>query len=157
MNAVTREQYVHTAGMVHAVAPRYGAALPAGATQLLAKQPFDPDDAPVRLAFPKFTVAHDGKRWQITPPAGDLSQDDINRWIDSWRHAAALRTELYEAAGGERPQERVEIALRSGKSVTLQVLQTSPELVLGRPDEKLRYHFSGEAAKRLLSPPGSAQ
>ena len=155
VNAVTREQYVHTAGMVHTVAPRYGAALPASPAQLLAKQPFDPDDAPVRMAFPQFTVAHDGSRWQIAPPAGDLSQDDINRWIDGWRHAAALRTEPY--AADNEPQERVEIVLRSGTSLTLQVLQKSPELVLGRPDEKLRYHFAGVAAKRLLSPPGTAQ
>jgi hypothetical protein len=155
VNAVTREQYVHTAGMVYAVALRHGAALPASATQLLAKQPLDPDDAPVRMAFPTFTVAHDGSRWQVSPPAGELSQDDINRWIDGWRHAAALRTEPY--AADSEPQERMEIVLRSGRSLTLQVLQKNPELVLGRSDEKLRYHFSREAAKRLLSPPGTLQ
>ncbi|MGQ0748955.1 MAG: DUF4340 domain-containing protein [Betaproteobacteria bacterium] len=155
VNAVTREQYVHTAGMVHAVAPRYGAAMPASAAQLVAKQPFDPDDAPVRMAFPEFSIAHDGSRWQISPPVGDLGQDDINRWIDGWRHASALRTEPYAASGG--PPERVEITMRSGTSVTLHVLQKSPELILGRPDEKLRYHFAGEAAKRLLSPPETAR
>jgi len=155
VNAVTREQYVHTAGMVHAVALRYGAALPAGATQLVAKQPFDSDETPVRMAFPDFTIAHDGSRWQISPSPGDLSQDDINRWIDGWRHASALRTEPYAASS--EPLERVEVAMRSGTSLALHVLQKSPELILGRPDEKLRYHFAAESVKRLLSPPGTAQ
>jgi hypothetical protein len=155
VNAVTREQYVHTAGRVHAVAPRYGAAIPQSAVQLVAKQPLDPDDTPVRMAFPKFTLAHDGTRWRISPAAGDPGQDEINRWIDGWRHASALRVEPYTA--GSEPPERMEIVMRSGTSLTLHVWQKSPELILGRPDEKLRYHFAAEAAKRLLSPPGTAQ
>lgn len=155
VNTVTREQYVHALGMVHAVALRHGAALPAGAAQLVSKQPFDPDETPVRMAFPNFTIAQDGGRWQISPSPGDVSQDDINRWLDGWRHASALRTEPY--AGSSEPLERVEIEMRSGTSLTLHVLQKSPELILGRPDEGLRYHFGAEAAKRLLSPPGTAQ
>ncbi|MGQ0522948.1 MAG: DUF4340 domain-containing protein [Betaproteobacteria bacterium] len=154
VNAVTREQYVLTAGVVHAVAPRYGAALAGDVSELIARQPFPAGESPVRFAFPGFTIAQDGNRWQVMPASGDVSQDDINRWIDAWRHAHALRA---EPDPGGTPLETITIQMRSGTGLALHVVQKGPEYIIARPDEKLRYHFAPEIAKRLLAPPAAPQ
>jgi hypothetical protein len=152
VNGITREQYVLAGNAVYALAPRYGAMIPANLSQLISKQLFDSTELPVRLELRGFTVTQNTDGWRVSPPPAELSQDDVNRWLDAWRHAAALRTEPY--AGG-MPVDSIRMELRDGKKLRLDVLQTTPDFVIGRPDEKLRYHFAAQTAKRLLMPPGS--
>jgi hypothetical protein len=152
VNAVTREQYVLAGGAVHAIAPRYGAMVPANLAHLLGKQLLSSNEFPVRLEFRDFTVAMSEGKWGVSPPPGELSQDDMNRWIDAWRHATALRVEPY--AGGEA-LDVVRMELKDGRTLALDILQKDAEFALGRPDQKLRYYFAGEPARRLLAPPGS--
>jgi hypothetical protein len=151
VNAITREQYVLAGGAVYAVAPRYGAMVPASLAHLLRKQLLDSNESPVRLEFRDFTVAMSEGKWRVSPPAGELSQDEINHWIDAWRHATALRVEPY--AGGE-PLDAVKMELKDGRTLVLDVLQKGSEFVIARPDGKLRYHFAAETARQLLAPPG---
>jgi hypothetical protein len=151
VNAITREQYVLAGGAVYAVAPRYGAMVPANLAQLLGKQLLGSNDFPVRLEFRDFTVAMSAGKWQVSPASAELSQDDINRWIDAWRHATALRVEPYD---GSEPLDTIKMELKDGRTLALDILEKDAEFVLGRPDQKLRYHFAGEPARRLLAPPG---
>lgn len=152
VSPVTREQYVQTGDSVYAVSARYGAALPATAGDLASSRLFGPGETPARIELEAFTVAqHDGS-WRQTPESPDLSQDDFVRWIDEWRNATALRVEPH-AAG--KPQASVRVQLRDGRKLSLGILARSPELVLLRPDEKLKYHFRGDIATRLFTPPGA--
>lgn len=154
INAVTREQYLLSGNAVQVVAARYGALIPANLTQLLRKALFDAGEAPVRLEFSNFTVSEDGKGWRIEPPLRETpSQDDLNRWIDDWRQASALRVEPY---AGDGATDTMRVAFRSGKVLALDVIQKQPELILGRADQKLRYYFAAPVSARLLSPPGAA-
>lgn len=154
VNAITREQYVLAGGTVYAIAPRYGAMMPVNMAHLIRKQLFASNESPVRFEFRDFTVAQSEGRWRVSPPAGELSQDDVNRWIDGWRHAAALRAEPYS---GGKPVDAVKMELKDGRTLVLDILQKGSEFVIARPDEKLRYHFAAETAKQLLAPPGSIQ
>jgi len=150
---LTREQYVMTSGAVYPLSPRYGAALPAGPADLISNRLFAPGEAPVRIALKAFAVEqHDGK-WRQIPSAPDLGQGDFNRWIEAWRRAAAVRVEPH-AGGGAAEEIRVE--LKDRDALVLGVLAREPDLVLLRPDEKLRYHIRGDVAMRLLVPPGAA-
>ncbi len=152
VNAVTREQYVLTAGAVYVVHPRYGAALPGTAAELVSRQPLGPGEQPVRIQLPDFTVERRDGKWTLAPAAEDLSQDDLVRWVDEWRLASALRVEPY--AGG-RAQGEIKLQLKNGSGLTLGILNRRPELVLVRPDEQLQYYFGAGSAQRLLSPPGT--
>lgn len=153
VNSVTHEQYVLAGEAVYALAPRYGAMIPANLSQLIRKQVFEESEVPVRLEFRDFTVWKESGAWRVLP-AGNavLSQDDIQRWIDGWRHASALRAEPYS---GERPADTFRIALQDGKTLQMHILQSTPELILARADEKIRYHFPAQTGKRLLAPPGA--
>lgn len=152
INEVMREQYVLAAGAVHAVELRYGAAVPTHVSALIAKQLLDADEVPVRFETRSYTVALEDGRWRISPAAGDPGQDDLNRWVDGWRHALALSAAPHD----DRPvQEEVRIALKDGRRITVGVVQREPEFVMRRPDRALQYVFATESAKRLLMPPGS--
>jgi hypothetical protein len=72
--------------------------------------------------------------------------------VDDWRLASSLLT---QPAGAKPAAETIEVRLADGRVLKLGVHQSGPELVLVRADEKLSFHFSGEMARRLLSPPAA--
>jgi hypothetical protein len=150
---ITREQYVMSGDAVYAVHPRYGAALPVNALQMASRQLFGADESPVRIALRDFAVEQREGKWTLAPRSTDLSQEDLLLWVDDWRLASALHVEPRSAA---RSQDEIKVQLKNTGGFTLGVLSREPELVLARSDEKLQYRFGAELAKRLLSPPGSA-
>jgi hypothetical protein len=72
--------------------------------------------------------------------------------VEDWRLAASRLT---QPAAGRPEAETIEVRLVDGRTLRLGVRQREPELVLVRADEKLSFHFSGEMARRLLSPPAA--
>ena len=152
VNPMSREQYVLTQDGVYLVPLRYGAALPKSALQLVSRQLFAADEAPVAFEFREFSLAQQHGKWVMAPAAADMSQDDINRWIDEWRLATALAV---QAADNRKPLATIKVRLASGSDLTLAVLQREPELLLARSDQPFQHQFAGETAKRLLAPPAA--
>ena len=152
VNEVSREQYVLTQDGIYLLALRYGAALPKNALQLVARQLFAPDEAPVAFESAAFRLASQEGKWQLTPPVADLSQDEINRWVDEWRLATALGV---QPASNRKPVATVKLKLKNGAAVSVAVLQREPQLVLARDDQAFEYQFVAGTAQRLLAPPAS--
>jgi hypothetical protein len=152
VNEITREQYVMSGNAVYALHPRFGMALPARAADAASRQLFGSHEVPERFEAGRFTVAQADGRWTLMPGEGDLSQDDLMRWVNEWRRASALRVEPRSAL---KAREEIRIRLKDGGGFTLAVLTRAPELVLARSDETLQYHFRAELAERLLSPPAA--
>ena len=150
INNVTREQYVLTQNQVHPLELRFAAAVPNDAGALVRRSVLAPGDAPVRFDFGTFNVASDEKKWATTPPAGDVSQDDYNRWVAQWREGSALRAEV---ADTRKPLSEIHITLKDGGKVSLDVLQTDPELVVRRTDLGLQFVFVGDIGKQMTSSP----
>lgn len=151
VSTLTREQYVLTGETVYALELRYGAALPADYMQLIRRQLFSAGEEPVSFEFSDFTVRSVDGKWTVTPAPADLSQDDINRWVDDWRLASALRAEPHVKG---KPMGEIKVEFKDGGKLILNIMQREPELVLLRPDQNLQYSFFAQVAKRLLSPPG---
>ena len=149
-NTLTGEVYVATNGGVHLVAPSYlvySMKMPAD----FASRAFLAEDeklAGFEFADLNLSQSSDGK-WLTSPARPNLSQDDINRWVDEWRHASSLVTQPYDDTP---PQESFTLRLGDGKLIPCKILRREPELVILREDEKLQYHFPSEIGKRLLSP-----
>jgi hypothetical protein len=154
VNELSREQYVLTGDAVYALSTRYGLALPTRPEALASRRLLAPGETPVRIAPPGFTVTDAQGRWVLDPAPDDWIQDEINRWVDEWRYASALRIELHQQ--GE-PKDSVRIELGNGKTLVVGILGRKPEVVLLRSDQRLQYHFVAEAGTRLLSPPGAAR
>ena len=151
VSPVSREQYILTGGAVYTVGLQYGAALPGNPAALIDKQLLSAGEVPVRFEFKDYNVVRDDSgKWTLRPPHGEVSQDDYQRWVDAWRHASALRVELY-AMG--KPLLEIKVEFRNGAKVALGLLASGAEVALLRPDEKLVYYFLSEPGQRLLSPP----
>lgn len=152
VNEMSREQYVLTQDGIYPVSIRYGAALPKTALQMVSKQLFAAEEAPVAFEFPDFKLAQQDGKWQLTPPPADASADDTNRWVDEWRLATALGV---QPASNVKPLSAVKITLRNGTDITVAILQREPQLVLARSDQQFEYQLAGTIAQRLLAPPAA--
>jgi len=152
INTVTREQYVQRGDTVYAVALRHGAGLPSNALALVRRVLLAEQEQPVAISLPEFSLSQKEGKWTLIPPA-DTSQDDLQRYVDQWRHASAAQAGPYDQ---RPPLSEIRITLRDSTVLELGVLQREPQLVLWRRDTGLQYLFLEAAARVLLSKPGSA-
>jgi len=151
INTVTREQYVQRGDTVYAVALRHGAGLPANALALVRRVLLSEQEQPVAIVLPEFSLSQKEGKWTLTP-AADTSQDDLQRYVDQWRHASAAQAEPYD----QRPSlSEIRITLRDGTVLEFGVLQRAPQLVLWRRDTGLQYLFLEAAGRALLGKPGA--
>lgn len=85
--------------------------------------------------------------WTANP---ELPATELERLVDAWRTARAIQVTPYT---DEPPPEAQRIrVLIEGKALEFIILQRDPELILLRPDQKLRYHFYGAIGQHLLTP-----
>lgn len=154
INTVTREQYVLTQNQVYPLDLRFAAAIPNDATGLLRRSVLAPGDTPVRFEFGTFTVASDKKKWITTPSAGDVSQDDFNRWVAQWREGSALRVEISAGPATSRAAEKeIHITLKDGRKIALGIVQSESELIVRRADLGLQFVFVGIVGAQMTAPP----
>ena len=155
VNDITYEQYVATADGVYLVPPLYGYGVPTDATKLLSRRLLDAGEVAVAFDFGRYRIDRDAKgTWAASgefAQAKDspLSQDDFNRWADEWRYTSALSVEPDKSS---RSREQVIVRFKSGKAVTMRVVQKEPDFQLVRSDNAMRYHFGVEVGHRLLDP-----
>ncbi|MGN2391102.1 DUF4340 domain-containing protein [Pelomicrobium sp. G1] len=154
VNPVTGQQYVLAADGVYLVSPRYAAAFPLAVEEVLARELLAPGEQPVAIELPGLRVALQDGRWQVESAIEGVSQDEVNRWVDRWRHALAVASEVAEEAAPAG--ERALIRLADGRTVELAIESRTPQLVLLRRDEGLRLRFSPEVSRAMLAPPGSS-
>lgn len=151
INAVTSEQYVMRGDAVFSVALRHGAGLPAEASALIQRRLLEENEQPVAVTLPDFSVSQVDGRWTLTPPA-PADADDLQRYVDLWRHAFAVRAAPYDQ---RPPVADIRINLRDGRTLAFGVLQREPQLLLWRRDNGLQYQFPATAGRSLLTKPAS--
>jgi hypothetical protein len=152
---MSREQYVQSGDGVYLLPLRYGVALPKNPFNLVSKQLFDADEAPVGFDFGSFKVEQGDGKWTLTMTASTLppsaaGPDDINRWVDDWRLASALGV---QAPGQRKPVGELKMRLKSGRDAIIKVLERGANTVIARDDQPFEYLLTAESGNRLLSPP----
>lgn len=150
INAVTRDQYVLRGDTVYTVELRHGAALPADATALIRRALLGETEHPTAITLPQFSLTQFGGKWTLSPVQTDVSQDDLQRYVDRWRQASAAHAMPY--AGGKSLMD-IRITLADGAVLDISVVQREPQLVLWRHDTGLQYAFLAAAGQALLAHP----
>ena len=101
--------------------------------------------------FPAFGLKQNEQgAWSRAPELKGLGSDQVNRFVDEWRHARALSTAPYS---GKPVKQRVMLTLADGdqqRVIEFGVLADKPEFILYRKDENLEYSFPEETGTRLL-------
>ncbi len=166
-NPVTEEQYVAFQDAIYLLSGSYAEAASTQPVELIDKNPLAKEEAKQIAGFDFSRLEQweevrlnvdiaDGK-WKVNAPKAKITQNEMNEWLDfSWKQAQAKQVELYT------PDHKItypsfEVKLKDGKKVHFDKIQEAPDLLLGRPDEGLMYHFSNAVGFNLLNPPLNLQ
>jgi hypothetical protein len=105
---------------------------------------------PIGFRLPDFRLTLKDGVWRRLPENRKLATDNINRFVDEWRHAHALTVDRYT---GKHAQEWLKIDFRGQnkpETLMLGILAYKPNFILYRKDEGLEYHFPEDTGKRLM-------
>lgn len=152
INAVTREQYVRRGDTVYAVELRHGAGLPADVSALIRRAVLSETERPTAIALPQFSLTQANGKWTLIPAHADASQDDLQRFIDRWRQASAVRVMPHD---GGKSLADIRMTLADGATLDIGILQREPQLMLLRRDLGLQYVFLAAAGQALLANPAA--
>ncbi len=93
----------------------------------------------------------DGK-WKVQPEKGKYNQNEINDWYaTNWQNVVANSVEPYKS--DRQPHPYFTLKLKSGKTLRIDKIQESPELLLAREDLNILYHLPQDAGFSMLNPP----
>ena len=166
-NSVTEEQYVGYKDAVYLLSGSYAEAATAQPIELIEKTPLTKNEAKQIAGFDFSKLEQwqsnalnvdvaDGK-WKTNEPKAKITQNEMNEWLDfSWKQAQAKQVELYT------PDHKItyptfDVKLKDGKKVHFDKIQEAPDLLLGRPDEGVMYHFSNDVGFTMVNPPLNLQ
>ncbi len=166
-NTVTEEQYVGYKDAVYLLSGSYAEVASTQPIELIDKNLLTKNEVKQIAGFDfahleQWEEVHlnvdvtDGK-WKVNAPKAKITQNEMNEWLDfSWKQAQAKQVELYT------PDHKItypsfDVKLKDGKKVHLDKIQEAPDLLLGRPDEGVMYHFSNDVGFTMLNPPLNLQ
>ena len=162
-NPVTDEQYMAHNDAVYLITGNYAEAASTQAVELIDKSALSAEEAKQVTGFDFSRLEqwaatglkvnfNDGK-WLSSLKQAKLDQNEMNEWFDfSWKQNPAKTVELYNP-DRKATLPSFEIKLKNGKKIHFDKIQESPELLIGRPDEGIIYHFSNDAGFTMLNPP----
>lgn len=147
---LNNRRYVRIGSTISLIADSFYYQVIADLSSFVALNPLPADSQLTRIVLPKLDIRKtDNGEWQVNAPGKDVSPDDVNTLQDAWRQAQAVRVSPY--TGGDAVIGVVTIFMdQPPQKLDFQVLQAESELILGRADIGMRYHFSEEQAGRLM-------
>lgn len=160
-NPVSGEQYVAYKDAVYLLASTYSESASIQAIELIDKNPLKPTEKITGFDFSHLEQWQDIRlnvdlvegKWKVSAANAKPDQNSMNEWLDSnWSHASAKSVELY-TPDRKATYPSFEIKLKDGSKVHFDKIQESPELLLGRPDEGIMYHFPQDSGFVMLNPP----
>lgn len=155
LNPVTSAQYVLAGGAVHAISPKYYAALPLTADDVISRTLLAPGETLTGIDLPGIAARRGENGWTLDTPAPDLSRDDVNIWVDRWRHAVAAEAGALGTAPD--PHANAALMLEDGRRVELAVERAPANVFVTRLDERVRYRFPPAVGAALLTAPGASK
>ncbi|MCB5184983.1 DUF4340 domain-containing protein [Methylobacillus gramineus] len=161
-NPVSAEQYVAYKDAVYLVPPIYSETASTQIVELLDKSPLKPTEKVSGFDFSRLEQWEDVRlqvdltddaKWKVSLQNAKPDQQAMNEWYDTyWGKIRASAVEPY-TPDRKASYPSFSVKLKDGKKVHFDKLQEAPELILGRPDEGMRYHFPADAGFALLNPP----
>jgi hypothetical protein len=166
-NPVTEEQYVAFNDAIYLLSGGYAEAASTQAIELIDKNILTKDETKQIAGFDfsrleqwadvLLNVDISEGKWKVNAPKAKITQNEMNEWLDfSWKQAQSNKVELY-TPDSKNNYVSFDVKLKNGKRVRFDRIQESPDLLLGRPDEGLMYHFNADVGFNMLNPPLNIQ
>lgn len=160
-NPVTDEQYVLHRNAIYLISNVYGEYASTQVIELVDKAPLKPTEKVAGFDFSRLEQWEASRlnvdlvdgQWKVSIATAKPQQNELNEWLDySWVHTLAKEVEFY-TPDHKATYPSFEVKLADGKKIHFDKMQESPELLLGRPDEGLIYHFAPDVGFNMLNPP----
>lgn len=166
-NPVNEEQYIAYKDAVYLLPGSYAEAASTQPIELVDKNPLAREEAKQISGFDfsrleqweevRLNVDITDGKWSVNAPKAKPTQNELNEWLDfSWKQAQAKQVELY-TPDRKATYPSFEVKLKDGKKIHFDKIQEAPDLLLGRPDEGVLYHFSNDVGFNMLNPPLNLQ
>jgi hypothetical protein len=144
-------RYVGYGPNVHLITDHYFHHLLATAPAFVDPAPIGEDARPAGFSISGVKLWLENGRWRINPPKGSSSGDDGERLANAWSSARASSVKGFDS--GLNWEQTVLVELEGeDEPLAFRVARLEYELVLGRPEWKVQYHFPKKAGLRLLLP-----
>ncbi len=112
--------------------------------------PLGPGAEPVELDLPGLRLRRGARRWESEPERPDLGADARVTLVDAWTTSRALRVSAFDDDGAWG--ERVRLTLAAApEPLEIEVWDAGHEVILGRRDVALQWHFVRRVGDRLLA------
>ena len=166
-NPVTDEQYVAYKDGIYLLPSSYAEAASTQPIEMVDKSLLSPGEAKQITGFDLSRLEQweeaqlnvdiaDGK-WKTNIAKAKPTQNELNEWLEfSWKQSPAKSVELY-TPDRKTVYPSLEVKLKDGKKIHLDKISEAPELLLGRPDEGVIYHFTNDVGFTMLNPPLNLQ
>ncbi len=155
VNTLTSEQYVLSGDAVYLVSPVFGYGLPTREDSLASHRLLGDDEIPAGVEVSGATLAQKDGKLTLTradsAKAEPPSQDDLSRWLEGWRYASALTTQI---AKDIPPGEPLRVMLKGDRTIEFVIVARAPDVKLFRRDENMLFTLSQEQGTQLLALPG---
>lgn len=160
-NPVSSDQYVAYQDAVYLLNPIYSESAGTQVVEMIDKKPLKPTEKIAGFDFSwleqwediRLNVDLQDGKWKVSAENAKPVQDEMNEWLEiTWKQSSAKSVEPYKP-DYKTTYPSFEVKLEGGGKVHFDKIQESPELLLGRPDEGLIYHFAPDLGFAMLNPP----
>lgn len=146
--AIDGHRYVLHDGEVHLVADAQYHHLSARAENFVHPAPLGPGADPVELRLAGLTMRRIEGRWQTEPEDEGFGADQRNALAAAWAESRAMRAHAFDP--GRRWAYVVQVRPHEGAPlVRIEVAENDHEVVLGRRNLGVQWHFTPSAARSL--------
>ena len=160
-NSVTSEQYVMYKDAIYLLPGSYLELASIQTTALLDKSPIAQDEKIIGFDLSGLEQWQENQlnvdlvdgKWQVNDPKLSVNQAAMQEWFDGyWTGMSVSAVEPYSLQSTEK-LPGFSVKLSNGKTIRFDKFQESPTLILGRPDEGIKYTIASDIGFVLLNPP----
>jgi hypothetical protein len=151
-DALKGYRYIRIGNAVHLITDRYSHLVRGQATTLLSPALLPKNITITKLVLPELTLQTSDTGWETIPDNTSISADQVQRLLDEWRFARALRVSKITTTTDEKGPSIV-VYNDNKQRFSFKLTHTKDEIILSREDTGLSYHFATETGEKLLKPP----
>lgn len=146
-NPVTNKRYIQTEKFISLIDDQIYPLISSQPSSFVDLKIIDSGQVITALRLPDFSLLQqDNGHWSIAGKQ-QVSADQIQALLEHWRHAQAFAVHAYLP---RKQLGSLVIELDSGRTIELEVSDTSPWLILGQKQLGIEYHFDSELYNRLF-------
>lgn len=151
-NPLNQKRYAQTGNHLYLVDDELYPLINAQPSSFADLQLLEPEQQIKAIELPGFSLQQNAQGGWRAQPDQHTDADTVNRFIEHWETAQAFGVHAYMA---RKQLGKIRITLQDNTIIELEITDTSPWLILGRPQLGIEYHFDRKFNDSLLKLPST--